>query len=86
MEIKSIIKKCDMCKKEATSICFQCMHYFCDSCYKICHENKENQSHKKEQIDYYIPFDVRCPEHILSPMNLFCLEEKGKFTYYIIIY
>ena len=77
MEEKFIIKKCDMCKKEAKSLCYQCMFYFCDSCYKICHNDEETKSHKKEKIDYYVPFDVRCPEHKLSPMNLFCIEEKG---------
>ena len=42
------------------------------------HYSKEQtQSHKKEKIDYYVPIDVRCPEHKLNPMNLFCVDEKG---------
>ena len=53
------------------------MFYFCDSCFKITHHKEVTQSHKKEEIDYYVPIDLRCPEHILSPMNLFCADEKG---------
>ena len=78
MEVKIEIKKCDNCKKEATSLCFACMFYFCDSCFKTAHSAEESKFHKKEKIDYYVPIDVRCPEHNLSPMNLFCVDEKGK--------
>ena len=84
MEVESIIKKCDICQKDSTSICFQCMHYFCDSCFKLSHNDETKKIHKKEKIDYYSPFDVRCPVHSLSPMNLFCIKEKGKIIYYII--
>ena len=77
MEMKSGIKKCDICKEDATCCCFKCMFYFCDSCFKIAHHKKETQSHKKEKIDYYVPMELRCPEHALNPMNLFCVDEKG---------
>jgi len=77
MEIQLELKKCDICKGDATSLCFNCMNYFCDSCFKIAHSKEQTQSHKKEKIDYYVPIDVRCPEHKLVPMNLFCVDEKG---------
>ena len=77
MEMKSLLKKCEFCRKEAKSLCFQCMNYYCDSCFKIAHNEEEYKCHKQEKIDYYVPVDVRCPEHKLSPMNLFCAEEKG---------
>ena len=70
-------KKCDVCKNEPTSLCFKCMNYYCDSCFKIAHTKDEFKAHKKENIDYFISIDVRCPEHKLNPMNLFCLDEKG---------
>ena len=38
---------------------------------------KENSNHKKENIDYILPIDTRCPEHPKIPLNLFCLDEKG---------
>ena len=53
------------------------MNYYCDSCFKIAHSKEETQSHKKEKIDYYVPIDLKCPEHNLIPMNLFCVDEKG---------
>ena len=82
MEMKSTIKKCDICKEDATTSCFKCMFYFCDSCFKIAHHKEENQSHKKEKIDYYVPVDLRCPEHNLNPMNLFCVDEKGNLLFF----
>ena len=84
MEVNSIIKKCDFCKKEASSLCFQCMFYYCDTCYKIAHNEEENKLHKKEKIDFFVPIDLRCPQHKLSPMNLFCANEKG--NYFILIH
>ena len=71
------LKKCDVCKNEPKSICFKCMNYYCDSCFKIAHTKEEFKTHKKENIDYFNFIEVRCPEHKLSPMNLFCLDEKG---------
>ena len=77
MEIKPIIKKCDICQKDSTSICFQCMHYFCDSCFKLSHNEETKKIHKKEKIDYYVPIETRCPEHPNVALNLFCINEKG---------
>ena len=86
MEVKPVIKKCDICQEDASSLCFQCMFYFCDSCFKLAHNKEKNKNHKKEKVDYYVPFDVRCPEHPLVPMNLFCVDDKGRlisFNYII---
>ena len=80
-------KTCDMCKvSAATSLCPQCFSYYCDDCYKPVHGKKENKDHKKEPIDYNVPIDTYCPDHDTIPINLFCLDEKGKIYSYIIIY
>ena len=75
MDLK--LKKCEVCKIDATCLCFQCMSYFCDSCFKLSHNNEEFKPHKKEKIDYFVPIDLKCPEHKLYPMKLFCTNEKG---------
>ena len=71
-------KQCEMCKIPATSLCFECFMYLCDSCYKIIHDKLPNNNHKKEKIDYFVPIDTKCPEHPNHPISLFCLDEKGK--------
>ena len=71
-------KQCEICKSEATSLCFKCISYYCDACFKYVHEKKENSDHKKEKIDYFAPIDTKCPEHEKVPINLFCIDEKGK--------
>ena len=70
-------KVCEYCEIDATCLCFKCMCYFCDSCFKIAHGNDENKNHKKENIDFNVPFDLKCPEHTLHAMDLFCVDEKG---------
>ncbi len=80
MEIpkKNDNKKCDMCGENATSLCFKCQMNLCDSCIKIIHSIKLNSQHKTEKIDYFVPIDLKCPEHPDVPYNLFCIDEKGK--------
>ena len=51
MENKLAIKKCDYCKGDASSLCFKCMYYFCDSCFKLAHSKEETKFHKKEKVD-----------------------------------
>ena len=75
MDIK--LKKCEVCKIDATCLCFPCKTYFCDSCFKLGHNTEEFKSHKKDKIDYYVPIDLKCTEHKLYPMELFCINEKG---------
>ena len=77
------IKLCEICGEEATSLCFKCISYFCEGCYKFVHDKKINIQHKKEKIDYYSPFETKCQDHVKIPITLFCVEEKGK-TFYII--
>ena len=72
-------KKCELCKENATNICFNCSFYLCDSWSKFLHGKKENLEHKIEKIDPFISLDIKCPEHPNVPMNLFCTDEKGKF-------
>jgi len=76
--IEKNIKQCDICKaKEAKSLCPQCFSYYCDKCFKAVHEEEINKNHKKEEIDYYVPIDTRCPEHKGDNISLFCIDEKG---------
>lgn len=75
----SFIKKCDICKEDAIYICFSCKQYFCESCYKFIHNKPINSNHKKENIDLYIPLELKCQEHPDNPLNLFCLNEKGNY-------
>ena len=87
MEVKhKNLKQCEMCKdEEATTLCLDCYNYFCDACYKCVHDRKKNKDHKKEKIDLFIPIDTLCPEHKKIPMNLFCIDEKGKIIIIILI-
>ena len=70
------IKECDTCGKNSTSLCFKCLEYFCDECYKYVHDKQINSNHKKEEIDIYVPIDLKCQDHPEVPLNLFCLDEK----------
>ena len=86
MEDNKIHKKiCELCKETATSICFDCSFYLCDSCFKYLHEKKSNSEHKKEAIDPFISMEIKCPVHPNVPMNLFCLNEKSNKYYLIFI-
>ena len=76
MELNQI-KKCEICKEYATSLCLKCTSYFCDSCSKFIHNKKENSQHKKEKIDNFVPIDIKCALHSKYPMDYFCLDEKG---------
>ena len=79
-------KQCDMCKQEeAKSFCPTCFCYYCDDCFKCVHEKGKNKEHKKEKIDYFVPIDIRCPEHNGDNISLFCLDEKGNIYFYIIL-
>ena len=81
------IKLCEYCGSNATCLCFECLEYFCDSCFKTIHEKKLKSPHKKENIAPYVPFDLNCPNHHNNSNNLFCTNEKGKFIYnYLIIF
>ena len=70
---KNKIKECDICGINATCLCFKCILYFCDSCYKFVHDKQKNSNHKIESLDPYIPIDLKCSEHPINPITLFCL-------------
>ena len=78
------LKKCELCKDNATSLCFQCYMYLCDSCFKFIHDKPANNQHKKEKIDYFVPIDIKCPRHPKDRMNLYCVDDKRKYN--IILY
>ena len=69
---------CEICQvKEAKFICFQCFSYYCDLCFKMIHEMQANKEHHQEQIDYFVPIELKCPNHPKNIINLFCIDEKG---------
>ena len=70
-------KKSDICESNSTCLCITCQNYFCDTCFKYVHD-KKTKPHEKEQIDLFVPIDIKCPEHPSVPLNLFCKDEKGK--------
>ena len=76
-ESRNIIKHCEICNYEAKGLCFECFSYFCESCFKFVHEKSFNKEHKKEEIDYFVPIDLKCPKHPKNIINLYCLDEKG---------
>lgn len=80
-QYNQIIKECDICDANATSLCFKCNQYFCDSCYKLVHGKHKNLYHQKEPIDTYVPINLKCQIHPGNPLSLFCLDEKGKFIF-----
>ena len=73
---KNLIKKCGICEADAICLCFECLDYFCESCYKFIHEKKK-KSHKKERIDPYVPPEIKCSEHKRGILDMFCVDEKG---------
>ena len=87
-KIQNENKQCEICKEQGTCICYKCFSYFCDSCFRFVHEKKVNNEHKKEKIDYFVSIDTKCPLHPTNPINLFCIDEKGKQKkqiYYLIV-
>lgn len=80
MDIKILnqIKKCEICKINATSLCFECKNYFCEECYNYVHDKMSNSNHKKENIESFNLIDFKCPVHPEYPMNFYCIDENGK--------
>ena len=75
-------KLCDICESQATLLCLECSsNYFCDSCYKLTHDKTSKINHKSEKIDFFLPIEARCLQHLNVPLNLFCLDEKGNNIY-----
>ena len=85
MEEKLEDQKCEICKEVATNMCFECSFYLCDNCFEFIHNKNANLDHKKENINLFNSFDIRCPKHPRISLNLFCKEEKSKiyiFNFY----
>ena len=81
MEVQKNIKLCEICKdEEAATLCFDCHSYFCEICYKFVHDLKKNPEHKKELIEPFISFDLKCSLHKAQPNSLFCLEDKSNYN------
>ena len=80
-KVEKQFKICEICYSNATCLCFECNNYFCERCYKVIHDIKNDPKHKKENIDPFIPIELKCPIHLKNPMNLFCINEKGKKNY-----
>ena len=77
MEIKKNFISCEFCEENtATCLCFKCNNYFCDKCFKIIHNLKKDEEHKKEVLDNFIPIELKCQKHPPNLNNLFCLDEK----------
>ena len=76
-----LIKECDSCESNASCLCFICKEYYCDSCFKVAHGKSKKSNHKKEKIDIYVPIDLYCQSHPDIPLNLFCIDEKGKYLF-----
>ena len=71
-----LIKSCEICiKSDATCLCYECNSYFCESCYKVIHDIKDEPKHKKEN-KIYLFLLIKCSEHPLDRLNLFCLDDK----------
>ena len=68
---------CEICGSIATSLCVKCTAYYCDSCYKLIHNQKDKAEHKKDKINYVIPIETKCLNHPKYPKELFCVDEKG---------
>jgi len=79
------IKECDICKEPATTICYKCNSYFCGNCFKYVHNKPVNREYKKENIDPFIPIDIKCKIHNF-PINLFCIDDKGIFIFFLIYF
>ena len=78
IEKQKLIKECELCGINATCLCYKCLNYFCELCFKLVHDKQKNSNHKKEKIDSYVPIDLKCPDHPDHPIYLFCIDEKGK--------
>ena len=53
MEQNKNKKICEVCKDEATCICYKCFLYFCDSCYKIAHNRQKDKESQKRKNRFF---------------------------------
>ena len=80
-------KLCQICGEIANNLCFESVMYLCDTCFKYIHDKNINKNHKREKVDYFVPFSLKCPDHPKDRINLFCIDENGKnifsFIYFL---
>ena len=74
-------KECEFCYLNATCLCFKCKNYYCEKCFKYIHDLKKYSNHKKENIDAFVPIDLKCSDHPDHPIYLFCLDDQGNFIF-----
>ncbi len=75
------IKYCEICKEEASTICFNCINYFCNSCSNFIHSKKINKAHIRDKIDIYKLFDIKCKIHPNKSLEFFCIDENSNYIY-----
>ena len=46
-------KYCQICGELALNLCYDCVMYLCDSCFKFIHNKNKNIKHKTEKIDCF---------------------------------
>ena len=85
MENKNF-KICEICDSTATCLCFKCGNYYCEQCYKLIHDKKKNSGHKKEEIDPFVPIDLKCSDHPNHPIYFFCVEDQGKLILFLFLF
>ena len=78
-EKSKFFKYCNICQLNAKFLCFECDLYFCESCYDLIHSRQKDKSHKKENINQFIPIELKCSIHSKERLNLFCINDKGNY-------
>ena len=71
-------RECEICKEKGTNICYDCLSYYCNSCFNFVHEKLRNLFHETEDFESFNSIDIKCPKHPKNLINLFCFEEKRK--------
>ena len=78
---KNKTHNCFICELNSSCLCFKCQNYYCEKCFKLVHDYKKNGEHKKELIDSFIFFDLKCTFHKDQINSLVCVEDKSKSFY-----
>ena len=75
---------CQICGEVAINICFECVMYLCDSCFKLIHDKTKN--HKKESIDYFVPFSLNVQNTLKIELIFFVQMRKVNLFFYLYLY
>ena len=49
--------------------------------YKSIHDKIKYSNHKKDNIDPFVPIDLKCPTQRDHPIYLFCIDELGNLIF-----